>query len=72
MEVKMFIQNSLDTVEKNVNDWLHQNHVSIHHITQSQCERQGKFVFVMSVFYDRKEQRVPLMQISNYVEANGR
>ena len=53
MEVKMFIHNGLDTVEKNVNEWLSQHKVSVHHITQSQCERQGKFVFVMSVFYEK-------------------
>jgi hypothetical protein len=56
MQVKMFIHHSLDTVEKNVNEWLSENSVSVQHITQSQCERQGKFVFVMSVFYNNQEQ----------------
>ncbi|MFL5772567.1 MAG: hypothetical protein ACJ75F_05385 [Flavisolibacter sp.] len=58
MEVKMFIHHTLDMVEKNVNDWLAQTKISIRHITQSQCERQGKFVFVMSVFYEKKEECV--------------
>lgn len=58
MEVKMFIQHSLDAVEEKVNEWLSQNQVSIQHITQSQCERQGKFVFVMSVFYEKKAESI--------------
>ena len=51
MEVKMFIHHSLDTVEKNINEWLAERSVSICHITQSQSERQGRFVFVISLFY---------------------
>ncbi len=52
MKVKMFIRHTLDDIENEVNDWLENQTFRIYHITQSQCEKQGKFVFVMSVFYE--------------------
>ena len=51
MEVKMFVHHTLDGVENNVNEWLAEKQIRICHITQSQSERQGRFVFVISVFY---------------------
>ena len=48
----MFVSSDSMTVEKNVNDWLEQNNVSVHHIGQSQSEKNGKFVFTLSVFYE--------------------
>ena len=48
----MFVSSDSMTVEKNVNDWLEENHVSVHHIGQSQSEKNGKFVFTLSVFYE--------------------
>ena len=48
----MFVSSDSMTVEKNVNDWLEENHVSVHHIGQSQCEWNGKFVFTLSLFYE--------------------
>lgn len=50
--VKMFISHTLDDVEKDVNDWIGQRDIRISHVTQSQCEKQGKFVFVISLFYE--------------------
>jgi len=59
MEVKTFIADDPKNVEKDVNEWLTTNNVSIHHIGQSQSERNGRFVFVISVFY------IPALQVSN-------
>jgi hypothetical protein len=52
MKVKMFVRHSLEDVESRVNEWMEQNNVRISHVAQSQCEKQGKFVFVLSVFYE--------------------
>jgi hypothetical protein len=71
MEVKMFIHHTLDTVEKNVNEWLSQNKISIQHITQSQCERQGKFVFVMSVFYQKQEECIRMYSEKEILNVQG-
>jgi hypothetical protein len=54
MEVKMFVCNNPASAEKEVAQWLAQNPVTITHITQSQSERGGAFVFVLSLFYSRK------------------
>lgn len=51
MEVKMFIHNNPEVAEANINEWLLKENVKVSHITQSQSERNGKFVFVISVFY---------------------
>jgi hypothetical protein len=51
-KVKIFVRHSLDDVENDVNDWIGQRDIRITHVTQSQCEKQGKFVFVISVFYE--------------------
>jgi hypothetical protein len=51
MQVKMFIHHTLDLIEKEINQWLTEQNIAVCHITQSQCERQGRFLFVISVFY---------------------
>jgi hypothetical protein len=51
VQVKMFIHNNPKDAEKAIAQWLKQNHISIRHITQSQSEKNGSFVFVVSVFY---------------------
>ena len=51
LKVKLFVRHSLDDVERDVNEWMEQNEVRICHVTQSQSEKQGRFVFVISVFY---------------------
>gem|GEM_PF-4504552 len=53
-QMKMFVYSSLDSVEEDVNDWLANGNAELCYITQSQSEKQGKFVFVISVFYKRK------------------
>ncbi|MER3464318.1 MAG: hypothetical protein C4329_07835 [Chitinophagaceae bacterium] len=53
MEIKMFVANNPTDVQDEVNDWLQQNNVFVQHVGQSQSERNGKFVFVISLFYQR-------------------
>lgn len=50
----MFVCNNPMAAEKEVAEWLASNPVTIDHITQSQSERGGAFVFVLSLFYTRK------------------
>lgn len=61
MEVKMFVCNHPMAAEKEVSEWLAQNPVTITHITQSQSEKGGAFVFVLSLFYTRKAAAVQAM-----------
>jgi len=51
MQVKMFVHNSPKDAEKTIAQWLKENDVTIHHIVQSQSEKNGSFVFVMTLFY---------------------
>ncbi|MBD0284811.1 MAG: hypothetical protein ICV79_05220 [Flavisolibacter sp.] len=51
MKMKMFIDKDPLIVEAGVNEWLQQHDVHIKHITQSQSEKNGKFVFVVSLYY---------------------
>ena len=52
VKVKVFVHHSMDGVEKELNQWMEHNGIRICHVTQSQSEKQGKFVFVISVFYE--------------------
>ncbi|HEY0356216.1 MAG TPA: hypothetical protein VGC29_08435 [Flavisolibacter sp.] len=51
LQVKIFSGNHIADAEKQVNDWLSLADCNIHHIGQSQCERNGSLLFVSSVFY---------------------
>jgi hypothetical protein len=51
LEVKMFVNNRPIDAEKQVSQWLKENDVTIHHIAQSQSEKNGSFVFVITLFY---------------------
>ncbi len=51
MQVKMFIHNNPKDAEKVIAQWLKENDVVIHHIAQSQSEKGGSFVFVLTLFY---------------------
>lgn len=53
MEVKMFVCNNPHHAEREVNEWLFQQNVRVCYVTQSQSERGGKFLFVISVFYKK-------------------
>ena len=50
-QVKMFIFQTPETAEESLQSWLMQNNVEIDHIVQSQSERNGKFLFIVSIFY---------------------
>jgi hypothetical protein len=51
LQVKSFVAGDPEKVEQNINEWLRQNNVVVHHIGQSQSERNGRFVFVINLFY---------------------
>jgi hypothetical protein len=51
VQVKMFIHNNPKDAEKTIAQWLKENDVIIHHIAQSQSEKNGSFVFVITLFY---------------------
>jgi hypothetical protein len=53
LQVKMFVHSNPMDAEKAIGHWLKQNDVSVHHITQSQSEKSGSFVFVVSVFFQQ-------------------
>lgn len=51
MEVKMFVVDRPETAEASLNEWLKESSAKVVYIGQSQSERNGRFVFVISVFY---------------------
>lgn len=51
LQVKMFIHKDPKEVEKTIAHWLTQNEVRVHHIAQSQSEKGGQFIFVVTLFY---------------------
>jgi hypothetical protein len=51
IQVKMFVNNNPKDAEKAIDQWLKENDVNIHHIAQSQSEKGGSFVFVVTLFY---------------------
>ncbi len=63
MEVKIFVHQSAKEAEREVNKWMEQNNVSIQYIGQSQSEKSGKFVFVISVFYTRTASYMQLQKV---------
>jgi hypothetical protein len=51
VEVKMFVYDNPKEAEKAIAQWLKENDVMIHHIAQSQSEKGGSFVFVITLFF---------------------
>jgi hypothetical protein len=51
LQVKLFVQKDPSEAEKEVGLWLRQHDVCVAHITQSQSEQGGRFVFILSLFY---------------------
>jgi len=51
VQVKMFVHSNPKDAEKAIEQWLKENDVTIHHIAQSQSEKGGSFVFVLTLFY---------------------
>lgn len=52
-EIKMFVHSQPREAEKEVSNWLKANRVTLHYITQSQSEKGGNLVFVISLFYSQ-------------------
>jgi hypothetical protein len=57
MQVKIFSGNNFSSTEKDLNEWLLYNQVIVHHIGQSQCERNGNLLVAISVFYILKNNK---------------
>jgi hypothetical protein len=51
VQVKMFVHNNPKDAEKEIAHWIKENDVIIHHIAQSQSEKGGSFIFVITLFY---------------------
>ena len=51
MEVKLFIAENPQAAEEQVNGWLQRSTPKVHHVGQSQSERNGRFVFVITIYY---------------------
>jgi hypothetical protein len=49
--MKVFTGSAISRVEKEVNEWLEAQEVRLLHVTQSQSEQGGRFVFTISLFY---------------------
>ena len=59
-KVKLFILSNPESAEEKLQEWLqtHQD-IEIDHITQSQSERSGRFLFIVSIFYHlRSDQNI--------------
>ena len=52
LHVKVFSDKLPELVESRIKEWLHLHRVKIHHIGQSQSEKGGNFLFVISLFYE--------------------
>lgn len=51
-KVKMFILSNPESAEEKLQEWLQTKHdITIDHVVQSQSERNGRFVFIVSFFY---------------------
>lgn len=51
LQVKMFVHNNPKDAEREIARWIKENNVIIHHIAQSQSEKGGSFIFVITLFY---------------------
>lgn len=52
-QLKTFVFNNITEAEESVNQWLQNNDVTIEHFVQSQCEKSGTFLFVISIVYTK-------------------
>jgi hypothetical protein len=52
MQLRMFVNNDPKEAEKTISQWLSQNDVHVRHITQSQSEKGGHFVLIVSLYYE--------------------
>ena len=49
----MFVADNLPAAEQEVNEWLQSVSAAVRHVSQSQCERNGRFVFCDLHFFTR-------------------
>ena len=54
--MKMFVHREPEAAEKVLNDWLERTPVKLYHVVQSQSENQGKFMLIVSLFYENVKQ----------------
>ena len=52
VKAKMFAGNNFEQIEKAVNDWLNRQNIIVQHIGQSQCERNGNLLLLITIFYN--------------------
>lgn len=51
-KVKLFILSNPEAAEEKLQEWLKtKSDIEIDHIVQSQSERNGRFLFIVSIFY---------------------
>lgn len=51
-KVKLFILSNPEAAEEKLQEWLKtKTDIEIDHIVQSQSERNGRFLFIVSIFY---------------------
>jgi len=61
----MFVCPNAESADEKVRNWLASNKVIIDHVTQSQSEKNGKFLFIISIFYRQyKESSLEMMSIA--------
>jgi len=51
MKMKIFSGSDFEQTEININEWLDKHAVRVEQICQSQCERNGKLLLLVSIFY---------------------
>jgi hypothetical protein len=51
VEMKVFVDRDPIAVQHSVNNWLKANNVTIQHYGQSQSEKNGNFVFIVTLLY---------------------
>jgi hypothetical protein len=51
VKMKIFSGSDFIQAESEINDWLSKHSVRVEQICQSQCERNGKLLLLVSIFY---------------------
>ena len=56
MKIKMFLFKDPEKAEESIHSWLQSSNAKIDHITQSQSEKNGRFLLVVSIFYHHQNE----------------
>lgn len=51
-KIRLFTGDDPQRVARDLEEWLAAASPSLLHVAQSQCERNGKLLFVLSIFYN--------------------